>query len=214
MWASTIVALLAMALVYIVTVEDMMLQYDIQVISQDTTVEKHLKPYEELLGADYTGYRNHIYRVLTYSLHYLHGDEKHRETIAMALVYHDIGLWTDKTNAYLKPSIDRAVEKVSNEDVELVQNIIYYHHKVTPFHGKNERIVNAVRKADWIDATMGYVHFSMPRRHMKTVNDAISEAGFHMTLAEYAQGKRVHFGDSWKALHPFSSGELEQEDVK
>jgi len=49
-----------------------------------------------LIGSDYAGYRGHVYRVLSYSLHYLGSniDPTSRNLLELALVYHDIGLWT------------------------------------------------------------------------------------------------------------------------
>ena len=105
-----------------------------------------------------------------------------------ALVFHDIGLWTDKQLLYLEPSSFRAKEALqseySKEELILLHNIIFWHHKVTDFEGEHADIVNVVRKADWIDATMGLVNFGMPNSHMKEVNAALSESGFHRTLVE------------------------------
>eukprot|EP00954_Amorphochlora_amoebiformis_P010267 802499-Amorphochlora_amoeboformis.AAC.1 len=50
--------------------------------------------YPDIIGDDYAGYRGHIYRTLSFSLHFL-ANETHRGAIEAALVYHDIGLWTD-----------------------------------------------------------------------------------------------------------------------
>ena len=165
----------------------------INVITSSPHLEKLLRNYKELIGADYEGYRNHIYRVLTYSLHYLDGNStldgavlKNLPIIEAALVFHDIGLWTDRRLSYLEPSSFRAKQEFegiySERDLELLHNIIYWHHKVTPFVGPQAEIVNAVRKADWIDATMGVVNFGMPHAHIVSVNEKLLEAGFHSML--------------------------------
>ncbi len=159
--------------------------------SSSEHLEQVLSGYKEIIGSDYDGYRNHIYRVLTYSLHYLDADsaevKKFIPVIESALVYHDIGLWTDRQLSYLEPSSFRAKERFggeySEEELTLLHNIIYWHHKVTPFEGDHADIVNAVRKADWVDATMGLVNHGMPPKHITAVTGAIAEAGFHNTLA-------------------------------
>jgi hypothetical protein len=186
----------------------------INVQTSSPHLEKVLRNYEELIGADYEGYRNHIYRVLTYSLHFLDGDKtqdgkvlKYLPLIEAALVYHDIGLWTDRRLSYLEPSSFRAKQEFegmySETELELLHNIIYWHHKVTPFVGENAEIVNAVRKADWIDATFGAVNHGMPRHHINAVNAALAEAGFHNMLAGI--GPRYYGNDVLRIVTELSS---------
>jgi hypothetical protein len=167
----------------------------IEVHKNSKHLEERLTKFKDVIGGDYEGYRNHIYRVLTYSLHYLNTDiahfaeiQKFIPVIEEALVFHDIGLWTDKQLSYLEPSSFRAKEALndvySEEELTLLHNIIFWHHKVTDFEGEHEDIVNAVRKADWIDATMGLVNFGMPNPLITEVNAVLPESGFHRTLVE------------------------------
>jgi hypothetical protein len=56
----------------------------------------------------------------------------------MALVYHDIGLWTDSDLAYLEPSCAAAEAEakklgLSESDQSLLRDIIFWHHKVRDF---------------------------------------------------------------------------------
>lgn len=88
--------------------EDESLQGEINVITHEENLEKYLSPFKTTIGADYDGYRNHLYRVLTYTVHFLHGDKSFLPAISAALVYHDIALWTDSELAYLEPSAKRA----------------------------------------------------------------------------------------------------------
>lgn len=164
----------------------MTLSTDIQVIQHSDHVEALLEPYRDVIGSDYEGYRGHIYRVLTYTMHFLGGESPHRAAIEAALVYHDLGLWSDKQLAYLEPSIERVeADNVSHGwqyDPQLLRDIIYWHHKVTPFHGSHADVVNAVRKADWIDASAGLVRKGMPKACIDKVTAAIPAAGFYDTL--------------------------------
>ena len=55
----------------------------------------------------------------------------------MAVVYHDIGLWTKSELAYLEPSCEEAQAAavklgLGPEDSALLHDIIYWHHKVMP----------------------------------------------------------------------------------
>ena len=67
-------------------------------------VEELLGRFEKLIGKDFPGYRNHIYRTITYAMHFLENAEEHERIVETAFVYHDIGLWTDRELAYLEPS--------------------------------------------------------------------------------------------------------------
>jgi hypothetical protein len=58
---------------------------------------------------------------------------------------------------------------------------------VFPYRGPHERIIEACRKADWIDASMGWVRKGMPRRSIRAVEDAFPNLGFHAALARLAR---------------------------
>lgn len=175
----------------------------IRIIRHSGVVEQHLSRYRQLIGNDFDGYRNHIYRVMTYANHFLHDDESQADVVGTALVYHDIGLWTAGTLAYLEPGVEVANKECAliytPEQLELLSKIIVNHHKLWPFKGgKNARIVEAVRKADWIDATNGIFNKGMPRSHIAEVKSAIPAAGFYQTLADF--GPRLHGSNVYKIL--------------
>lgn len=186
-----------------------LLKRKLGVIIQDPVVESHLERYKATIAADYDAYRGHIYRVMSYSLHYLSEEEgqQYRKAIGCALVYHDIGLWTDGTLAYLEPSRDHAAADLSSEftgeELELIRNIVYWHHKVTPFEGKHANVVNAVRKADWIDATRGLVPQGMPRVHIKDCVASLPYNGFHDVLMGF--GFKLYGNDIVRIVKELSS---------
>eukprot|EP00466_Bigelowiella_natans_P017863 jgi/Bigna1/135620/aug1.30_g10328 len=164
-----------------------------QVITSSPGVEKYLSLYKDLLENDYEGYRGHVYRVLTYTNHLLGGDKTHRDAIEAALVFHDIGLWTDGALGYLEPSIERAKEvlttEFSGEEMEMIEGIILYHHKITPYVGEGNtdhtKVIDAVRKADWIDASMGMVPKGIARPNIVKTEASIPNAGFHNILRDF-----------------------------
>ena len=55
-------------------------------------VEELLGRFENLIGKDFPGYRNHIYRTITYAMHFLENTEEYERIVEAAFVYHDIGL--------------------------------------------------------------------------------------------------------------------------
>lgn len=176
------------------------------------TLTSTVKFVVNMSGDDYEGYRGHIYRVLTYALHFLDESPSYQSVIGIALVYHDIGLWTNGTLNYLEPSCKKAKydmkkQKMSPTDVNLVQDIIYWHHKVTEYESdaatadtvsspslsyskisaiKNDKIINAVRKADLIDFSFGIIKYGMPKEYIQFVQKKIPDAGFHKTLLLFA----------------------------
>ncbi|KAG1656699.1 hypothetical protein FOA52_004760, partial [Chlamydomonas sp. UWO 241] len=130
----------------------------------------------------------HVYRVLTYALHFL-GDVNHpkRDAIALALVHHDIGLWADEVLGYIEPSQVRGTDAAAAlgwdaEQIQLVDDIIHWHHKTSPFEGLNADVVNAVMKADLVDFSISILSMGLPWAHTKTVVKAIPLAGFHTML--------------------------------
>lgn len=199
---ATLVALAASGGMYVLhTEEDASLKGEIAVITHNQDVEQHLAQYKDVIGHDYEAYRNHIYRVLTYALHiFKKPSEKQMRVLAAGLVYHDLGLWSDNDLDYLVPSITRAKKNLAalgftEEELHIVSDIIMWHHKVTPFYGNNTckdhvALVEAVRRADWIDATKGLVSKGMPRQHIAKVQGKIANAGFHQALLEF--GYKLH----------------------
>ena len=167
---------------------DPALDRDVQIISSSPVVEAELAKYKDVIGKDLPGYRNHIYRVLTYTNHFLGGDQAFRNVVELALVYHDLGLWTHGDLAYLDPSIALAKETLvgtlNAEELQLLHDVVLYHHKITPFRGPHAEIVNAVRKADWIDATQATFRNGIPKRRIEQVVSELPINGFYDTLAE------------------------------
>lgn len=77
-------------------------------------VDDLLAPYRPAIAEDYAGYRNHVVRVFLFSLLFLDDDVASAgkeevwtvyRKLAIALAFHDIGLWTAHTVDYLEPSI-------------------------------------------------------------------------------------------------------------
>ncbi len=169
---------------------DSLNQEHINIINQSERVEELLEPFKPVIGDDFHAYRGHVYRVITYAMHFLAGDEAARAMIETAFAYHDIGLWTDKELAYLEPS--EALALRDNEaqgwglDPETLRDIIHWHHKVTPYRGRQERLVEAARRADWIDATGGRRRMGLSKAQVRAVEEAIPSYGFASVLQRLA----------------------------
>ena len=53
-----------------------------------------LATWREALGRDVDAYRGHVYRMLNFS-RALAGDERAGDALAVAAVFHDLGIWTE-----------------------------------------------------------------------------------------------------------------------
>ena len=154
-------------------------------------VDDLLGRYEQAIGDDFAGYRNHVYRSITYAMHFLNGDEQYEQLVETAFVYHDIGLWTDHELAYLEPSEAEAL--ADNEkyqwglDPEALRGAIHWHHKITAYSGPHQEVVEACRKADWIDASMGSIKKGLSRAAINEVEASFPNEGFHKTLLRLAK---------------------------
>ena len=154
-------------------------------------VEELFKRYEDLIGRDFPGYRNHVYRTITYAMHFLGNAVEHERLVETAFVYHDIGLWTDHELAYLEPS--EAVAIADNQklglglDPDLLRDAIHWHHKIFPYTGPHRDIIEACRKADWIDASKGMLRKGISRAAIREVEAAFPNLGFHNSLMRLAK---------------------------
>jgi len=154
-------------------------------------VEVLFAPYRTIIGSDYDGYRNHVYRTITYAMHFLNNAPQHEQLVETAFVYHDIGLWTDHELAYLEPSEVVALEDNKKYSwglyPEALSGAIHWHHKVFPYKGTHQDVIEACRKADWIDATQGWVRKGMSRSAIAQVESTFPNCGFHKALLRLAK---------------------------
>ena len=61
------------------------------------TVEEVLNDHASELGHDFIAYRNHVYRVANLYLAIVGDSRVELEKIAVAVVFHDLGIWTNHT---------------------------------------------------------------------------------------------------------------------
>lgn len=163
----------------------------IEIKSARPRVEALFEPYREQIGTDFPAYRNHVYRTITYAMHFLGSAQAHEPLVETAFVYHDLGLWTDHELAYLEPSEALALADNSKQgwglDPEALKGAIHWHHKIMPYKGPHQDVIEACRKADWIDASMGLVRKGMSRAAIREVEAVFPVLGFHQTLLRLAK---------------------------
>lgn len=162
----------------------------IVIIDDSARVERLFAPYKDVIGKDYMAYRGHVYRTITFAMHFLSQNDAHRPMVETAFVYHDIGLWTNRDLAYLEPSEAIALRDNASGnfglDPAILKAAIHWHHKITPYLGPQADVVNAVRKADWIDASQGLIRKGLSAQQVERVRDAIPDHDFPQVLQRLA----------------------------
>ena len=77
------------------------------------TVDQVLNDHASELRHDFVGYRNHVYRVANLCFAMVGEDGDKLEKIAVAAVFHDLGIWTNQTFDYIAPSVALAREHLA-----------------------------------------------------------------------------------------------------
>ena len=150
------------------------------------TVERVLDDHASVLGHDRIAYRNHVYRVANLCLAVAGDNPVELEKLAVAAVFHDLGIWTNHTFDYIAPSVSLAREHLTSRGltdwIPEVEAMIVNHHKITSSRADQRSLVESFRRADWIDVSRGLRRFGLPRTFVAAVIAAWPDAGFHRRL--------------------------------
>jgi hypothetical protein len=157
------------------------------------TVEQVLDNHASELGHDLIAYRNHVYRVVNLCLAIVGDSRVEVEKVAVAAVFHDLGIWTNNTFDYIAPSVAVAREHLAARGMAAwipeIEAMIVDHHKITPSRAHPQSLVEAFRRADWIDVSRGLRRFGLPRTFIAAVAATWPSAGFHRRLVELTIGR-------------------------
>lgn len=152
-------------------------------------VEGLLAGFASELGRDQAAYGNHVRRVfglVRAQGPHLSGDEL--EQVAIAAVFHDIGIWLDGTFDYLEPSRDHAVRYLDAEGLHswtpTVEAMILRHHQLRPI--RDAPLAEAFRRADLCDLTFGGLHRGIPAETWAQLHARYPVEGFHLRLVGFA----------------------------
>jgi HD domain len=147
-------------------------------------IENLLQNYIGYIGKDFAAYQNHCYRVFNFCSTFTSEKDADKDKIAIAAVFHDLGIWTNNTFDYLKPSQDLAKEYLNSinkfELIDEVVSMISNHHKIRKYHSSD--IVESFRKADWTDITLGHLKFGLPKSFVQETFLTFPNAGFHKRI--------------------------------
>lgn len=154
-------------------------------ITDSPRLDALIAPYAHTFPrhSDFLGYRNHCLRMLNEIL-YLSADEPDRREIAeIALAFHDITVFPARTLDYLTSSADLAaahLRSIGREDwIVPVGLMIQMHHKIRPYRGPYENLVEAMRKADWMDVSFGLLRFGVDQQWLRALRRALPLYSFY-----------------------------------
>lgn len=167
---------------------------------QIPVVESILMHWHAIIGDDYRGYKNHVYRMIHFCLSLSHCSDEQRQKIIIAGCFHDIGIWTARTIDYILPSIVHADAYLQKNNCQQwsaeIALMISEHHKITAYTNASYPLVEVFRKGDLVDFSLGLFKFGLSDAYIRSVQSTFPNAGFHKNLAKLA-GK-------WFVKHPLN----------
>jgi hypothetical protein len=156
------------------------------IIKKNMIVDEVLEAWQSALGDDFIAYKNHCYRVLNFYAALIAKTPMNMDKGAIAIAFHDLGIWSHQTFDYLAPSEQLAREYLQSDGhaewIDEVVAMIANHHKVRTY--QNNPLVEAMRKADWIDVSLGNMRFGLDKSFIQFVKEAFPNNGFHQLLAK------------------------------
>jgi hypothetical protein len=158
------------------------------VVSEFAEVDRLVDRYGEELGSRRDAYRNHIYRVLNFTLFLNDGLDADMGALEVAGFFHDLDFVLHGNGAYLEPSSEAARDYLDETDrvtlKPLVTDLIVCHHKLTQYCGEHGPLVEYFRRADSIDLTLGIIRPGVSGPFIRSVKEAFPNAGFHKLLVK------------------------------
>lgn len=154
-------------------------------ITHNNTLDTILSSYQQQIGNDFVGYRNHCYRVLNFYNWLLIKNHQpvDLEQAAIALAFHDIGIWTAQTVDYLPPSECEAqayCQQNQRPDADKIIAMIGEHHKISAY--SQDLQVELFRQADLVDFSLGLIRKGVEKSFISQTKRAFPNAGFHQRL--------------------------------
>jgi hypothetical protein len=157
----------------------------VPIVRESTLLDGLFAASRSVLGDDFDAYRNHCYRVLNFTLGLAPAAGDARTRVEIACFFHDFGIWADATFDYLEPSATRALAYLGSTGRlawgDEVRRMVTEHHRITSAasHGPH---VEAFRRADWADVSLGALRRGLPRGLVAEVRRAFPNRGFHRRL--------------------------------
>ena len=161
----------------------------------DEILDEH-RGYAEGNLRGWAGYRNHAQRVFLFACELVEPRPGAVEQLAIAAAFHDLAVFG--TLDYLVPNAramqawldDRGLSDWAGD----LTAAISLHHRVRRYHGPEAWLVEPIRRADWVECTLG-------RRHRGIDHDLIRRAQRELPMRRFACGSALRIV-AHAATHP------------
>jgi hypothetical protein len=143
----------------------------------------------------YDAYKAHVYRVLNFARALTSDGPDRDDKLAIATAFHDLAVFD--TLDYLVPSIqaqDAWLQQTGREAwSDELALIVAEHHRLFRYgsHRAHAPLVEAVRRADLIDASQGLIRFGLPGAYVKQVRAAFDASLFFTRVIPFGTVRAV-----------------------
>lgn len=145
----------------------------------------------------FEGYRNHAHRVYNFARSISSLSPEDEDKVAIAAAFHDLCVFDGLD--YLEPSIEEAATYLRETGREQwdreVALMIAFHHRVRAYRGQHAGLVEAFRRADWNEFTMGVVRGGIPRG-VRNAADA------ELPVTDFVPKAILRLALAWLLRHP------------
>ncbi|HQU84530.1 MAG TPA: hypothetical protein PKY59_15435 [Pyrinomonadaceae bacterium] len=149
-------------------------------------VEEILEEWKLVIGKDFSGYKNHVYRMINFCLAEGEFTTDERRKIIIAGCFHDLGIWSEKTFDYIPPSVTLAKDYLQKNSLTdwfpQIGTMIEQHHKISKYEQEKDQLTECFRQGDLIDFSLGIFKCGLPRTFIKSVKKQFPNNGFHKCL--------------------------------
>lgn len=158
-------------------------------IVEEPLIEEILGPHQRALGERHDGVRNHAYRMLNFGRLFAPAEPFRDERIAIMAAFHDLPAFLDW---HLEDYLERAAALADDyleaaEWCAEMRLMIENHHRIRPYRAPGGALVEATRRADWIDVSVGALRFGLPRDYLRQVDAAFPfRAAYRQALKSLA----------------------------
>ncbi|MCF6293116.1 MAG: hypothetical protein L3J04_06965 [Robiginitomaculum sp.] len=149
-------------------------------------VDAVLAKSKAIIGDDFDGYRNHVYRMVNCCFWLKTCSKQDMQKIQIAAAFHDIGIWVDDTFDYLAPSVPPAVQYLQDNGLQdwtdEISLMITEHHKLRAYNDNPDMLVELFRKGDLVDFSLGMFRFGIDKALLRELKTTFPNSGFHKGL--------------------------------
>ncbi len=171
-----------------------------QIYKDIPLLEAIFSEWKDVIGEDYDGYRNHVYRMINCCFKLKICSEEEKQKIIISGAFHDIGIWIDNTLDYIPPSLPPAMAYLKANNLEAwseeVGLMISEHHKLREYKDDPNSLIELFRKGDLVDFSRGVFKFGIDKAYLKALKSAFPNSGFHTGLVKKSVG--------WFVKHPLN----------